>query len=379
VKNFYSSDFILGILGGGQLGRMLIQEAINYDIRIAVLDPSPEAPCAAIAHEFVCGSFLDFDTVYNFGKSKDILTIEIEHVNIEALEKLEKEGVLVYPQPSFLRMVQDKGEQKEFYRRNNIPTATFSLIAGIEELDGKQPLPFIQKMRTGGYDGKGVLAIKTSEDLEKAFDVPSVIEEMVDFEKEIAVIISRNRDGEKSVFPIVEMEFNQEANLVEFLFSPASISKKTELEAIEIAHRIVDISSFVGILAVEMFVTTDGQVLVNEMAPRPHNSGHHTIEACVTSQYGQHLRAILNLPAGDTRLIEPAVMINLLGEKGYSGKVRYEGLESAIGLAGVHLHLYGKRETKPFRKMGHVTVTAPDLQTALEKARQVAQTVRVIV
>ncbi len=378
MKNFYSRDFTLGILGGGQLGRMFIQEAISYDVRIAVLDPSPASSCAEIASEFVCGSFNDFDTVYNFGKTKDVLTIEIEHVNIDALDKLESEGVLVFPQPSFLRMVQDKGAQKEFYRINNIPTASFSLIAGIDELDGNHAMPFIQKMRKGGYDGKGVMAIRTADDLQKAFDVPSVIEEMIDFEKEISVIISRNSHGEKAVFPIVEMEFNQEANLVEFLFSPANISKKTELEAIEIAQKIVDLSSFVGILAVEMFVTTEGHVLVNEMAPRPHNSGHHTIEACVTSQYEQHLRSILNLPAGDTRLIEPAVMINLLGERGYSGKVRYEGLEDAMSQSGVHIHLYGKHETKPFRKMGHITVTAQDLPSAIKKARQIAGTVRVI-
>jgi 5-(carboxyamino)imidazole ribonucleotide synthase len=378
VKKFYAHNFSLGILGGGQLGRMFIQEAINHDVNIAVLDPAADAPCASIAHEFVCGSFKDFDTVYNFGKNRDVLTIEIEHVNIDALEQLEREGIRIYPQPSFLRMVQDKGEQKEFYRKHQIPTAPFSLITGIDELDGKTKMPFIQKMRTGGYDGKGVMAIRTPQDLERAFDVPSVIEEMVDFEKEIAVIISRNESGEKSVFPIVEMEFNPEANLVEFLFSPAKISKETAEEAQQIAHRIVDLSSFVGILAVEMFVTKDGKVLVNEMAPRPHNSGHHTIEACVTSQYEQHLRSILNLPPGDTRLIEPAVMINLLGEKGYSGPVKYEGLEVALREPGVHIHLYGKKETKPFRKMGHVTVTAPELQTAIEKARRMASLIRVI-
>jgi 5-(carboxyamino)imidazole ribonucleotide synthase len=377
VKKFYSDNFRLGILGGGQLGRMFIQEAINYDVKIAVLDPSPDAPCAHIANEFVCGSFQDFNTVYDFGKTKDVLTIEIEHVNIEALEKLETEGVKVYPQPSFLRMVQDKGAQKEFYAKNLIPTSPFSLIAGIDDLDGKTAYPFVQKMRRGGYDGKGVQIIRTPDDLEKAFDVPSVIEEMVDFEKEIAVIISRNLSGEKSVFPLVEMEFNLEANLVEFLFSPADIPSKTEEEAIRIAHQIADIAKFVGILAVEMFVTKEGRVLVNEMAPRPHNSGHHTIEACTTSQYEQHLRAILNLPAGNTTLRTPAVMINLLGEKGHEGVVNYEGLEQAMHHDGVHIHLYGKTETKPFRKMGHVTITDSELRAAKERARLIASTIKV--
>lgn len=377
MKKFYSHNFRLGILGGGQLGRMFIQEAINYDVKVAVLDPSPEASCAQIAHEFVCGSFKDFDTVYEFGKDKDVLTIEIEHVNIEALEKLEQEGVKIYPQPSFLRMVQDKGAQKEFYTTHQIPTSPFSLIGGIEDLNGQNVFPFVQKMRKGGYDGKGVQIIKTPQDLENAFDVPSVIEEMVDFEKEIAVIISRNANGEKSVFPLVEMMFNPEANLVEYLFSPADISSETEEEANRIAHRIVDTSGFVGILAVEMFVTGDGSVLVNEMAPRPHNSGHHTIEACITSQYEQHLRAILNLPAGKTTLLTPAVMINLLGEKGHEGAVNYEGLEQAMTQKGVHIHLYGKAETKPFRKMGHVTVTDPDIQVAKERARLIAGMIRV--
>jgi 5-(carboxyamino)imidazole ribonucleotide synthase len=368
----------MGILGGGQLGRMLIQETINYDVKVSILDPSADAPCAALAHTFVQGDFLDFDTVYRFGKTLDILTIEIEHVNTDALEKLSSEGVVVFPPPAFLRMVQDKGLQKEFYKQHGIPTADFRLISGKTELLEGITYPFMQKMRTGGYDGKGVQIIRTEADLQKAFETPSVIEELIDFEKEIAVIISRNENGEIKTFPLVEMEFNPEANLVEFLFSPANVSDDISDKAIHIAEKIVNASQFVGILAVEMFVDKNGQVLVNEIAPRPHNSGHHTIEACVTSQYGQHLRTILNLPPGDTHLIRPAVMINLLGEKGHQGAVEYEGLEEVLKWPGVYVHLYGKSETKPYRKMGHITVTADTLEEAQNLARQAKNKVRVI-
>lgn len=357
---------------------MFIQDATNYDVRISVLDPAADAPCSKLAFEFTQGDFADYETILNFGRGKNVITIEIEHVNVEALEKLENEGVLVYPKPSFLRMVKDKGLQKEFYKKNQIPTASFSLINGIDDLDGSIQMPFIQKMRTGGYDGKGVQAIRTVEDLEKAFDAPSVIEEMVDFEKEIAIIIARNPSGGIVVFPAVEMEFNPEANLVEFLFSPADIDQTIEKKALDIATKIAELSDFVGILAIEMFVTKSGDVLVNEMAPRPHNSGHHTIEACVTSQYEQHMRAILDLPLGNTRLIEPAVMVNLLGEKGFSGPVKYEGLDELMSTPGVHVHLYGKTETKPFRKMGHVTVCSPDLKTAQDLARKALKTIRVV-
>jgi len=379
MENFYSKNFTLGILGGGQLGRMFIQEAINYDIRIAILDPSHDAPCAAYAHEFVCGDFNDFDTVYAFGKKVDILSIEIEHVNVDALEKLEKEGKKVYPSPAVLRIVKDKGLQKQFYRDHNIPTSPFQLVenrASFENL--KNVFPVVQKMRTGGYDGKGVQVVKTLGDLNKAFDVPSVIEDFVKFEKELAIIIARNELGEIKTFPAVEMEFHEEANLVEFLFCPASVSLAIETKAVEIANQIVESLNFVGLLAVEMFVDFDGNILVNEIAPRAHNSGHHTIEACTTSQYEQLLRAILNLPLGDTRLIAPAVMINLLGEKNYCGPVKYEGLDEVLAMKGTHLHLYGKSTTKDFRKMGHLTVIAADLEDAKATARKAMKTIRVI-
>ncbi len=380
MKSFYNYDFRLGILGGGQLGRMLIQEAINFDIRIAVLDPSPEASCAKIAHEFVCGDFMDYETVFQFGQSVDVLTIEIEHVNVDALEALVAAGKKVYPDPAFLRMVQDKGLQKKFFQENHITTAPFLLAESKNDLAEKEfTYPFVQKLRRGGYDGKGVQIIRDQEALiNSGFDASCIAEEMIDFEKEIAVIIARNHSGEIKTFPLVEMEFNTEANLVEFLFSPANVNSSVENEAIRLAHKIVEVTGFVGLLAVEMFLAKNGQVLVNEMAPRPHNSGHHTIEACLTSQYAQHIRAILNLPLGNTELIRPAVMINLLGEKGFSGPVRYAGLEQALAMPGVFLHLYGKPETRPFRKMGHIIVLAENSKSAHDTARQVADLVKVI-
>jgi 5-(carboxyamino)imidazole ribonucleotide synthase len=378
VKFFYSDTFRLGILGGGQLGRMLLQEAANYDVRIAVLDPASDAPCSAICHEFTCGSFQDFETVMAFGEGKDVITVEIEHVNTDALEALEKKGVAVYPKPSFLRMVQDKGLQKEFYKENSIPTAPFQLIGSRAELNsGKHHFPFVLKSRKGGYDGKGVQIIRTQEDLNNAFDGACVIEELIPFEKELSVIIARNSHGETSIFPLVEMEFNPEANLVEFLFSPAQVNEKVERAAQEIARNIVEAADFVGLLAVELFLTKEGHLLVNEMAPRPHNSGHHTIEACTTSQYEQHLRAILSLPLGATTLIQPAVMINLLGSTGHEGAVHYKGLTEAMKMPGVHLHIYGKPHTKPFRKMGHVTVTDHDLGAAQQRARTLLELIKV--
>ncbi|MFM2194664.1 MAG: hypothetical protein RL092_264, partial [Bacteroidota bacterium] len=300
----------LGILGGGQLGRMFIQEAIGLNVCIHVLDPAENAPCAAIANVFVQGDFADYDTVLNFGKEVDVLTIEIEHVNIEALEELERRGKLVFPRPAALRTIKDKGLQKLFYAAHNIPTAPFVLVENKTEAAMHVSAgPFMQKLRTGGYDGKGVTPFRNEADLEHAFDAPSVLEQMVHFEKELAVIVARNASGELRVFPLVEMEFNSEANLVEFIFSPANVSVEVAQEAAEIAKKIVEQLDHVGLLAVELFLTKTGQLLVNEVAPRPHNSGHHTIEACYTSQYAQHMRAILNLPLGDTALRSAGVMI----------------------------------------------------------------------
>ena len=377
MKAFYG-DLRVGILGGGQLGRMLIQQAINYNVSVRVLDPDAEAPCKNLCDKFVQGSLTDYETVYNFGKKVDLLTIEIEKVNIDALQKLEDEGVIVYPQPRVIRLIQDKGLQKEFFKQNNIPTAPFQLISSKGTLkEVTFPYPYIQKLRKDGYDGKGVYKVKSKADLENAFEAPSIIEEWIDFEKEISVIVARNERGEMKTFPCVEMEFNPEANLVEFLISPSSLPVEIEKQAEHLALQVADTFKITGLLAVEMFLTKDGQILVNEIAPRPHNSGHQTIEGNYISQFEQHLRAIFNLPLGDTRAINHAVMVNLLGEKGFEGLADYEGMNEVLKLDGVYVHLYGKKFTKPFRKMGHVTVVADTREEAITKARFVQKTLKV--
>ena len=369
----------LGILGGGQLGRMLIQEAVNFNIHISVLDPAVNAPCADLANNFVVGNFNDYQTVLDFGKTVDVLTIEIEHVNIEALEELERLGKKVFPTPQALRTIQDKGLQKQFYKANDIPTAPFHLIDNAEDaLLFKEKGPFMQKLRKGGYDGKGVTPLRTEAEFNGAFNAPSVLEEFVPFVKELAVIVARNESGEIATFPLVEMEFNSEANLVEFIFSPANVSIDIENNAKKIASDIANKLEHVGLLAIELFLTEVGNVLVNEIAPRPHNSGHHTIEACFVSQYGMHLRAILNMPLGSTGLRTPAVMINLLGEKGFEGKARYENIEEVLHTEGAYIHLYGKEDTKSFRKMGHITVCNLNLEEAKATARKFLNDVKVI-
>ena len=373
------SELKLGILGGGQLGRMLIQEAINYNLTTLVLDPDADAPCKHIAHYFENGSITDYDTVYNFGKKADIITIEIEKVNVDALEQLEKEGKQVYPQSRVIRLIQDKGIQKQFFKENDIPTAPFMLVNSQEDLSsGKFPFPYILKLRKDGYDGKGVMKIGNSSDVRNAFEAPTLIEELVHFEKEIAVIVARNANGDVKTFPMVEMEFNPEANLVEFLISPSTYPESIQERAEKIAKDIAVALNITGILAVEMFITKHGDILVNELAPRPHNSGHQTIEGNYVSQFGQHLRAIFNLPLGDTRSISNAIMVNVLGEKGHDGVAKYDGLEKILSIEGVYVHLYGKKYTKPFRKMGHLTIVDQNREKAIEKARFVQQTLKVI-
>lgn len=367
------------MLGGGQLGRMLLQKAADFSLNFKVLDPDPAAPCRHLAEEFINGSFQDHDTVYAFGKSCDLITIEIEHVNIEALEKLEKEGVLVYPQPRVIRLVQDKGEQKLFFQKHNIPTAPFQIIDNKDELATLNiDLPVMQKIRKGGYDGRGVFRISSQADFRNAFDAPSIVEEIIPFKKEIAVIVARNINGECASFPVVEMEFNREANLIEFLFSPADITNEIEINAQKIAKKVANVLQIVGVLAIEMFLTDNDEILVNEIAPRPHNSGHHTIEANTTSQYEQHLRTILGLPLGKTDSILPAVMVNLLGEKNYEGPAVYKNIDQVLAMEGVYIHLYGKKFTRPFRKMGHVTITGKSMEEARRKALQVKKLLKVI-
>jgi 5-(carboxyamino)imidazole ribonucleotide synthase len=376
---FKPASKTIGVLGGGQLGRMLIQSGINLNLHFHVLDPDKNAPCAGIANKFFTGKLGDANDVYAFGKKAELITIEIESVNVEALKKLEAEGKEVYPQPEIIEIIQDKGLQKMFFSRNNIPSPDYFLVENKDQIQRyKSHFPFFQKLRKGGYDGKGVVKLKDPENLADAFDAPCVLEKLVDLKTEISVIVARSKNGEIRTFPAVECAFSEEANLVEFLFSPANISKKMEEQAKQLATQVAEKLGIVGILAVEMFVTKNDELLVNELAPRPHNSGHHTIEGNITSQFEQHLRAILGLPLGDTSITTPSVMLNLLGEKGYDGDAAYAGIEKTLEMSGVHIHLYGKEKTKPFRKMGHVTVTAPDLKAAQKKAQQVKELLKVI-
>lgn len=383
MEQFISSAFKLGILGGGQLGKMLCQAARNWDVKTYVLDPNENCSAVHTCTKFSKGDFKDYNTVVEFGKQVDVLTIEIEAVNTEALQFLEKQGVKVYPSSKAIQTIQDKGLQKQVFKDNNIPTSAFSLykehIEIIEKVkNGELKLPFVQKVRKDGYDGRGVKVVKNESDLNDLLNGPSLTEEMVNIRKEISVIAARNVKGEITCFPPVEMEFNPEANLVEFLFSPSEISEEQTNKAIALAEKTIEAFDVVGVLAVEMFIDENGDILVNEIAPRPHNSGHQTIEANLTSQYAQHLRAILDCPLGDTAIIFPSVMINLLGEPGYDGSVKYAGLEECMKVSGFKLHVYGKDITKPYRKMGHVTVLDKELDKAKEKARYIQQTLKVI-
>ncbi|MBT8322731.1 MAG: 5-(carboxyamino)imidazole ribonucleotide synthase [Eudoraea sp.] len=383
AKNYFSSDFKLGILGGGQLGKMLLYETRKYDIYTRVMDASEEAPCRIGCNEFVQGSLLDFDAVYQFGKDVDILTIEIENVNVEALEKLEEEGVLVFPQSEALRTIQNKARQKLFYVDHGIPTAPFSRFAYSSEIKesiahGGLAFPFVWKSAQYGYDGKGVKIIRSEKDLEGLPNVECIAEELIDFENELAVIVARNQDGNEVAYPVVEMEFHPEANQVEYVICPARIPDSVAEKARDVALKVSRQLEHVGLLAVEMFQTRDNEILVNEMAPRPHNSGHYSIEASYTNQFEQHIRAILNLPLGNTDSKVAGVMVNLVGAAGHTGAAVYEHIEEILKIEGVTPHIYGKRETRPFRKMGHVTIVNKDMDTAREIAETVKNTIRVI-
>ena len=357
---------------------MLIQAGIDYNIPFAVLDPDPAAPCAGLA-EFYCGPLTDYRAVMEFGSRCDILTIEIENVNTAALKDLSAKGKKVFPQGNVIELIQDKRLQKTFFRDNGIPTAEFFLTDDAHAVrTHRNFLPFVNKLGREGYDGRGVQVMREEKDLERAFEAPSLVEKLVDFEKEISVIVARNERGQVQSFPVVEMVFHPVQNLVEYLFSPADLPPATARRADEIAQRIIVDLNMTGVLAVEMFVTRSGDVLVNEVAPRPHNSGHQTIEANLTSQYEQHLRAILNLPLGDTATLSPGAMVNLLGEPGYSGAARYQGFEEVVAIPGVYVHLYGKKLTKPFRKMGHVTILEKDPDILKQKAKFVKETLKVI-
>jgi 5-(carboxyamino)imidazole ribonucleotide synthase len=372
-------DFKIGMLGGGQLGRMLIQAGIDLNLNFSVMDPDAEAPCAQWVQDFVRGNLTDFESVYNFGKGKDLITIEIENVNVDALKKLESEGVKVYPQPDVIRIIQDKRVQKQFYKEHNIPTSDFVLIDSRSELENHTDfLPAFQKLGKAGYDGRGVFRVNSPADFGKALEGPSLLEKAVDFEKEISVLVARNEKGEVFTYPVVEMVFHPVHNLVEYLFAPAELSDAVEKQARKIATDLISSLNMVGLLAVEMFLDKKGNILVNEVAPRPHNSGHQTIKANFTSQYEQHLRAILNLPLGATDLKKPAAMINLLGEPGYDGNAVYEGIDEVMAIEGVYIHLYGKAKTKPFRKMGHVTVLDESIESLRKKSLKIKDTLKVI-
>ncbi|XLS30169.1 5-(carboxyamino)imidazole ribonucleotide synthase [Flavobacteriaceae bacterium M23B6Z8] len=381
--DFFSSDFKLGILGGGQLGKMLLYETRKFDIYTMVMDPSAEAPCRIACNEFVKGDLMDFESVYNFGKNADVLTIEIEHVNVEALEKLESEGVKVYPSSKTLKIIQNKARQKLFYVDHDIPTASFNRFAYSDQIETaieneSLQFPFVWKSAQFGYDGQGVKIMRTYSDLENLPNSECITEDLIPFKNELAVIVARNFGGQLVTYPVVEMEFHPEANQVEYVICPARIDPKIAEKAQLTALRVADAFKHVGLLAVEMFLTEDNEILVNEVAPRPHNSGHYSIEASYTNQFEQHIRAILNMPLGATESKANAVMVNLVGEEGHSGRVCYENIENILKLSGVTPHIYGKNKTRPFRKMGHVTVIHKDMQQAREMAATVKKTIRVI-
>ncbi|MGB5666276.1 MAG: 5-(carboxyamino)imidazole ribonucleotide synthase [Maribacter sp.] len=381
--NYFSSDFKLGILGGGQLGKMMLYETRKFDIHTCVMDSSNEAPCKIACNEFFVGDLLDFDAVYNFGKNVDVLTIEIENVNTNALEKLEDEGIKVYPPTSTLRVIQNKAKQKLFYVDNDIPTAAFSRFAYASEIkesieNSSLSFPFVWKSAQFGYDGQGVKIIRNMADLKDLPQGECITETMIPFKNELAVIVARNVHGEVVTYPVVEMEFHPEANQVEYVICPARIDDKVAQKARNIALKISNKIKHVGLLAVEMFQTKEDEILVNEVAPRPHNSGHYSIEASYTNQFEQHIRAILDLPLGNTESKVAGIMVNLVGAEGFTGDVVYENMEAILKLDGVTPHIYGKKQTRPFRKMGHVTIVNKDIEEARKIAQQVKETIKVI-
>ncbi|MEO1031580.1 MAG: 5-(carboxyamino)imidazole ribonucleotide synthase [Bacteroidota bacterium] len=381
--NYFSSDFKLGILGGGQLGKMILYNTRKFDIYTCVMDPNPDAPARLACDEFTVGDLLDYETVINFGKTIDVLTIEIENVNVDALEALEDQGITVYPSAKTLRTIQNKAHQKLFYRDHNIPTANFSRFAHTSEINdavdnGRLSYPFVWKSARFGYDGQGVKVVRRYTDLVDLPNVECIAEDLIPFKNELAVIVARNAKGHLKTYPVVEMEFHPEANQVEYVICPAripdAIAKKAELVALKTAAAF----EHVGLLAVEMFQTEDDDILVNEVAPRPHNSGHYSIEASYTSQFEQHLRCILGLPLGHTESKVAGVMVNLVGAEDHTGDVLYKNIEEIMAMDGVTPHIYGKKQTRPFRKMGHVTIVNKDIAKAREIAEQVKRTIEVI-
>lgn len=381
--DYFSSDFKLGILGGGQLGKMMLYETRKFDIHTKVLEASNQAPCKISCDEFVLGDLMDFDAVYNFGKRVDVLTIEIENVNLEALEKLEDEGLKVYPPTKALRIIQNKAKQKLFYVDHDIPTAEFSRFAYASEIEdsidnGGLEFPFVWKAARFGYDGQGVKVVRSMEDIKGLPLGECIAEKMIPFKNELAVIVVRNPSGQVVTYPVVEMEFHPEANQVEYVICPARIDAAVAKKAQEVALKVSEKINHIGILAVEMFQTQEDEILVNEVAPRPHNSGHYSIEASYTNQFEQHIRAILDLPLGKTDSKVAGIMVNLVGAEGHTGDVVYEHIEEIMAMEGVTPHIYGKKQTRPFRKMGHVTIVNEDINEARRVAQEVKEKIKVI-
>ena len=365
----------IGILGGGQLGRMLLQAAANYPVETFVLENDSECPAAHLCHHFTKGDIKDFDAVYNFGKNLDAITIEIENVNVEALEKLEAEGVKVYPKPTVLKTIKNKILQKEYYQQHSIPSSEFVITNNLAELNQQEKfLPAVHKIGEGGYDGKGVQLLKTKDDIAKGFDAPAVLEKMVSIHKEIAQMVAVSSTGETALYPPVEMLFDPSLNLLDYQLCPAELEEKTLWKIEAIALTTVRNFKSPGIFAVEMFVDAAGNVLVNETAPRVHNSGHHTIEAHYSSQFDMLWRIMLGYPLGNTDAILPSIMVNIIGAEGFSGDVKYEGLEEVLKIENVFVHLYGKKQTKPGRKMGHVTILSKEKQELLHQSNKVKRT-----
>ncbi len=373
----------LGILGGGQLGKMLINVTRKWNIETYILDPNPDCPASKCCDLFFKGDFNSYKDVYDFGKKVDIVTIEIEHVNVKALYKLQKEGIDVYPSPSNIELIQNKGVQKDFFKKNKIPTSNYKRFANKKILSEyiskiESSYPFIWKSETMGYDGKGVKLVKCLSDLDEINENSCVIEDVVDIKHELAVLVARNNSGESKSYPVLEMEFNQKSNQVEYVILPSRIPEKIKLKSLKVADLVSKSLEHVGIIAVELFCTNNGDVLVNEIAPRVHNSGHLTIESCITSQFEQHIRAIYNLTLGSVSQILPSVMINLVGENKHNGEAYYLNIDKAFDLDGVYPHLYGKKITKPYRKMGHITIIDEKLENAVSKARILKNTIKII-
>ena len=379
---FFSSNFKLGILGGGQLGKMILFDAKRYDVFTKVMDPDKNSPCRKLADEFVVGDFTNYDDVLRFGQDLDLITVEIEKINTDALHSLENMGKKVYPSAKTLKIIQNKATQKEFYKKNGLPTSNFKKYSDIDRLkkditSNNIELPAVWKSSNFGYDGKGVKVINSINDIDSLINTECILEEKVKIKKELSVIVSRNVSGDIKSFPVVEMEFNKLSNLVEYVICPAKISRDLEKKALKIAETVAKNFEIVGLLAVELFLTENGKILINEVAPRPHNSGHHTIECCKTSQFDQHLRCILDLPLGDTSLLTPGIMVNLVGENKIEGNVIYKNINDIFDISGVNVHIYGKKKSRLNRKMGHITIVNDNLDNAIEIGKKIKKKIKV--